>query len=100
MKVVFGCGSKPLNGWMNTDLEPINKHIKKIDCNKPLPFKDNSVNEILCEHLIEHLDNPEFFMQEIWRISKNEARVIIEAPHSSNHIALGMLFHRTAGLSF
>jgi len=44
------------------------KFIKIID--KKLPFKDNEFDFVITSHVIEHIDDFQFFIQEIERISK------------------------------
>ena len=44
---------------------------------KELPFKDNEFDFVYASHVIEHIDDVEFFMKEIQRISK---RGYIELP--------------------
>lgn len=47
-KVQFGCGGNRLDGWENHDLEwPIDK---------PIPIRSETVNFILAEHVVEHVD--------------------------------------------
>ena len=52
------------------------------DLNKfPWPFHNNSFKEIICEHILEHLDNFNKVINEIWRISKPNARIKVHAPY-------------------
>lgn len=48
LKVQFGCGSNILEGWENHDGE--------VDITKELPYKENSVDFILIEHCLEHVN--------------------------------------------
>jgi SAM-dependent methyltransferase len=32
------------------------------------PFQDNSFDYVICSHVVEHVENPEFFMREIFRV--------------------------------
>jgi len=45
------------------------------------PFKDNSIEEIYCSHYVEHVSDLMKFMDEVWRICKNGARVIFISPY-------------------
>ena len=55
------------------------------DLNKfPYPFKDNSVDEIIMSHVLEHLDRPLRVMEEIWRICKPGAIVNISVPSKTD----------------
>ena len=59
-----------------------------------LPFKDNCVDEVYCFHVLEHLDDLINIMNEIHRICKNGARVVIEGPHFSCNMAFADPTHR------
>lgn len=43
-----------------------------------LPFKDKSFDYVICSHILEHVENPSIFLQEIQRVGK---RGYIETPH-------------------
>lgn len=63
-KVQLGSGSRRLRGWEN--------HDKDIDIRKRLPYKDESVDRIMLEHLIEHVTQHEAysFLNECMRVLK------------------------------
>lgn len=44
-----------LPGWINSDISPLHSDIITIDATEPLPFPENSLEAVFCEHLIEHL---------------------------------------------
>ena len=46
----------------------------------PYPFEDNIFEVIYCHHILEHVDNLLGVMEEIWRISKPNARIYIYGP--------------------
>lgn len=46
----------------------------------PWPFKDNYFDEVFASHVLEHLDSIIKPMEEIWRITKNKAKIVIEVP--------------------
>lgn len=50
----------------------------------PWPFEDNRFDLILCRHVLEHIPQTDKMMDELWRISKPNAMVVIEVPHFSN----------------
>ncbi len=43
-----------------------------------LPFENNEFDYVICSHVVEHVDNPEAFLQEIFRVGKG--RGYIEYP--------------------
>lgn len=92
-KLNIGCGNKKLEGYVNVDLygNPDVRH----DLNKaPYPFKDNSVDFILCEHCLEHLKEPEMFFMEVHRILKIGGRAKIVVPHKDSGLAYSTFGHR------
>jgi len=46
----------------------------------PYPFNENEFDEVLCHHVLEHLEDIVKPLEEIWRITRNGARIIIEVP--------------------
>lgn len=85
MKLNLGCGKDIRKGWINLDVVKSPGVDKVHDLNQyPYPFKDNSFDEIVAYQVMEHLDYPSKFIQEIWRISKQNAKIIIDVPHFSS----------------
>lgn len=80
MKVNLGSGNRPFKGWLNVDSDESCKPDKVMDLDKKFLFEDNSISEVYCSHLIEHVDDVLDFMYEIWRICKPGASVTIIAP--------------------
>ena len=70
----IGCGYRP-NKYANTladvqDLSQIHKDKKFIKINeKKLPFKDKEFDFVIASHVIEHVEDFEFFINELERIS-------------------------------
>ena len=86
IKLNLGSGSKILPGYTNVDkFDTYNPDIVH-DLEKfPYPFKDNSVNEILLSHVLEHVgQNPDIFnkiIRELYRICANGTIINIKVPH-------------------
>lgn len=83
MKLNLACGHKKLDGFLGVDmLRHSNVDIVHDLKQYPWPFDDNSVDEIICEHFIEHLDGLERlpFFDECWRIMKPEATMLCITP--------------------
>ncbi|HVW15753.1 MAG TPA: methyltransferase domain-containing protein [Mucilaginibacter sp.] len=52
-----GCGDAGMSeGWINLDNSLYKNVSYAYDCRKKLPFADNSVKGIFCEHFFEHID--------------------------------------------
>lgn len=93
----IGSGGRPLEGYVNVDAEPSTE--PDVICNigrDPWPFDDGVVDEIVAEHILEHLTTPEFFhcMRETYRVCKNGAEVKILVPHPRHDIYLGDPTHQ------
>jgi len=83
-KLNLGSGNNYLDGFVNIDNNIHSKADVIHDLNiYPYPFRDNEFSEILASHIIEHLDDPLDFLQEIYRLSANGAKLIIKCPHFS-----------------
>jgi predicted SAM-dependent methyltransferase len=86
IKVHLGCGVDYRKGFINVDGDRSIKADKYCDLSKKLPFKDNSVDEILCRNLFEHIPNPLNFLLEIKRILKKGGRATIVTSNASYFI--------------
>jgi len=84
LKLHLGCGNDKKVGYINCD---ISKNVRPdliVNLEKtPLPFKDNSVNEIVANHVLEHITNFVPLMHEFHRICKKDAIIIIRTPFYS-----------------
>ena len=86
VKLNLGCGSKKLQGYINIDKYDTYKPDIIHDLEKfPYPFEDNSINEILLSHVLEHIgQNPDIFnsiIKELYRICVHGAKIDIRVPH-------------------
>jgi SAM-dependent methyltransferase len=80
-----GCGAKKVKGAIGIDIRPWPE--VDIVCNLncyPWPFKEGIFEKVYCQDIIEHLDDVVKTMQEIHRISKNGAKIVISTPHFSH----------------
>ena len=84
----LGCGRDIREGWINLDAKwlPGVDVVADLDqCrNAPLPFPDNSIDEFLASHVIEHLRDALSFMQELHRIAKPGAVAVFRVPYGSS----------------
>lgn len=94
MKLNLGCGNKKYDGYLNVDSNQRCKPDKIVDMKKRLPFKDNTFEEVIAEHVIEHISDTEKIMREIWRICKNNATVKITVPHYKTDAAFADPTHK------
>jgi len=84
VKLNLGCGNKKLKGYINCDISQRVNPDKIINLEKELPLKDNSVDEIIAEHVLEHVNNFISLMHEIWRICKKDSIIKIKVPFYSS----------------
>lgn len=85
-KLNLGCGSDHLEGWCNVDCHAACQPDVVHDLERiPWPFEDDTADEILLQHVLEHLGStPQAFldvMRELWRVSCAEAQIRIRVPH-------------------
>ena len=84
-KLNLACGERYKEGYVNIDN---NKDVKADvyqDLNKfPWPFKNSEFDEVYCHHILEHLDEVLPVMEELWRVCKNKAKILIFSPHTGS----------------
>ncbi len=87
----LGCGKVPLYGfykdyvdeWIGLDWNNRSyKNLKIIeqDLSKKLPFNKSSFDTILLTEVLEHIQNPDKLLSEIYRVLKKGGHVIITVP--------------------
>jgi SAM-dependent methyltransferase len=87
LKLNLGCGHFILPGWVNVDVASLPGVDVVHDLNKlPLPFENESVDEILCDDVLEHLDYPPI-LKDCHRILIAGGKLRVHVPHftSSNN---------------
>jgi len=57
---------------------------KKADLNTTFPFSDAEFDFVVSAEVIEHIENPWFFLRELYRITKPGGTVIISTPNLHN----------------
>jgi SAM-dependent methyltransferase len=81
----LGCGHNHLSGYINVDKDPNCNPDVLADLEDILPFDDNSVDEIIMNHSLEHLgQSTEGYLniwKELYRILKNQGTLKITVPH-------------------
>lgn len=84
VKLHLGCGPNLLEGWINIEGDYIGEKpgITVHNITEPYPIPDESVDEILSVHVIEHIMHSEVspMMQEWHRILKPDGFVAVEWP--------------------
>jgi predicted SAM-dependent methyltransferase len=80
MKLNLGCGLDKKKGYVNCDVSSGVNPDKVVDLEKKLPFKNNSVDEIIASHVLEHIVNFVPLMHEFHRICKKGVKIKIMVP--------------------
>jgi SAM-dependent methyltransferase len=107
VKLNLGCGTKPLDGFVNVDLAPGDGVDVVLDVDQPVigwPLEwwadgngralVGAVDEVHAYHLFEHLERPLDFMEACWRVLKPEGLLHIEVPHWQSRNAYTDPTHR------
>ena len=83
--------------WINVDNlseYPDAKADKNVDLDKiPYPFKANSVDEIYCNHILEHLKEPDKVLRELHRILKPNGLLVLNVPYFTRGYAVHVHWH-------
>jgi SAM-dependent methyltransferase len=83
-----GCGRNVLEGWINLDAAALPGVDLVADLERvrqrPLDLAENSVQEFLLSHVIEHVRDSLGLMQELWRLAAPGALAVIRVPHGGN----------------
>jgi SAM-dependent methyltransferase len=81
----IGCGPKKKEGHIGIDRVDMPQVDIVTDIESGLPFfPDQSVDEIHCRSVLEHINNFEPLLTEMIRVLKNEGKAYIFVPHFSN----------------
>ncbi len=90
-----GCGRNKIKGAIGIDVDKDSQADIIHDLNRyPYPVEANSVDMLYAKHIIEHLADPQAFVQEIYRILRPAGKALIETPHFSSYVAYSEPGHR------
>ena len=83
-----GCGRSALGGWINLDsvrMPGVDIVANLESCaTSPLPLPDDSIDEFLLSHVLEHIREPLPMMQELWRVAAANARMTVRLPFGAS----------------
>ncbi len=78
----IACGQNKTPGFFGVDIADSKEVDAVWDLEKfPWPFPDNSVDEAVCNHYIEHTKDLIAFMNEVHRILRPGAQILFRAPY-------------------
>ncbi len=109
-KLELGCGTRrDHHDWIGVDkikfegVDVVLDLMEKLPNGqfKPWPWKDASIDEISCSHVVEHFEPAEriHFVNEMYRILKPGAKATVVAPDWSTQRAYGDLTHKWPPIS-
>lgn len=76
----IGAGVKNIDDHiLNVDISPYGR-VDIVASMFALPFQDESVDGILCEDVLEHVENPPAAMSEMYRVLKPGGKIYVSAP--------------------
>jgi len=96
MKLNLGCGNDYRKGWVNVDTGNCRKDLHHDIEELPLPFADDTFDEVLMMHVLEHVERKTFpaFMRELHRICRPGALIHIEVPYYNSRNAWTDFTHK------
>ena len=68
--------------YVGGDLFPTNDTIKKIDL-EHIDFPDETFDLVICNHILEHVDNPKAALGEAHRVLRSGGRFVCQTPFAS-----------------
>ncbi len=88
-KLHIGASYEALDGWLNTDIVA-GGGIVYLDCLRPFPFEDNTLDFVFCEHFIEHITRESGLvcMREVLRCLKPGGVFRVTTPDLTQFIGL------------
>lgn len=80
-KLNAGCGRDIKDGWLNLDKKKLPGVNIVHDVEKlPLPFKEETFDEIVCQHVLEHTEYTAV-LQDMHRVLRKGGSITIRVPH-------------------
>lgn len=68
--------------YITGDLNPANECVRKIDMQN-IPFPDKTFDLVVCNHILEHVDDAGVALQEMHRVLRPGARAICQTPFAT-----------------
>jgi len=87
-KLILGAAGHANPDAVTLDIDPRHNPDVVWNLNKtPWPFENNQFKEIICHHVIEHLEELNPAMDELYRICSMDGEIYIEVPYRSSWLA-------------
>ena len=96
MKLDIGCGASKKIGFVGVDILKLAGVDVIHDLNTfPYPFEDSTVTEVWMDQVLEHVIDPLKVVEEIYRITTNDAKITIGVPYFRSFYATIDPTHRS-----
>jgi SAM-dependent methyltransferase len=93
-KLNLGCGKDIRKGWINLDLVELPGVDVVHDLSVlPLPFADQSLDEVLCQDILEHVEYVAL-LRDIHRILRKGGKLFVRVPHFTSKDAFSDPTHK------
>lgn len=82
IKLNLGCGTNKIEGFINVDIDRDVSPDEIFDFTGKFPYADNSVDEVVAFHVIEHIPkrNHDLIFSEIYRVLVPHGKLILSFP--------------------
>jgi SAM-dependent methyltransferase len=77
-----GINSRNPSKYVKADLFPWSPDIERVDI-RAIPYPDESFSFLICNHVLEHVDDDQRALSEIFRILRSGGYAILQTPYSS-----------------
>lgn len=74
--------SYDLGSYVIGDLAPSAAEVQQIDLQQ-IPYPDETFDMVICNHILEHVDNADIALREMHRVLKRGGRAICQTPYAS-----------------
>ncbi len=89
----LGCGTACLPGFIGADRFALPGTRAVLDLDRPLPFRDDSVDLVMACHSLEHVTDLMATLREIYRIARDGAQVVVIAPYGEQALNRANPYH-------
>jgi len=94
LRVHLGSGHDVLEGYLNLDRVLLPGLDVVADLERTLPFRSDTIDEVLARHVFEHIEDLVGLLGELRRVCREGAVLRIVVPHFSSFTAYSYLTHR------
>jgi predicted SAM-dependent methyltransferase len=85
IKLDLGCGQRKKKGYLGVDKVGYPNVDVKHDLENGIPLDDESCEIVRAWHSLEHISDPKFIMEEIYRVLKYKGRLVFAVPEASTY---------------